>query len=255
MMNNAEYHANRNHVSKSWLDKIAKSPATLKEYLDNPKQTTTPALEFGSLVHALVLEPDNFESEYIVQAHKIDKRTREGKIQYKEFMEEADGKKIISSEDMQKASDMKESIMRHRVASKLFKGGKAEQTVFFKDEQGCKCKARADYLRENCIVDLKTTKDASPSEFAKSVANYRYDVQQAHYCKAFNLDAFVFVAVEKEPPYLVGVYVIDAEAEERGERLRERDIQVYLDCVENDFWPGYADTIEEISLPYWSLNI
>ena len=94
---------------------------------------------------------------------------------------------------------------------------------------------------------------ASPAAFAKSVANFRYDVQQAHYCEGFNVDRFVFVAIEKEPPYLVGVYVLDDIAELRGQRLRERDIQLYLDCAENDFWPGYSATIAELSLPNWSL--
>lgn len=108
-------------------------------------------------------------------------------------------------------------------------------------------------MRTNCIVDLKTTLDASPAGFAKSVAKFRYHVQRAHYSEGFDIGNFVFVAVEKTPPYLVAVYVLDEQAEIKGQELRDRDIQLYMDCLENDFWPGYSEDIEELSLPNWSL--
>lgn len=250
---NEEYHSEREHVSKSWLDKIAKCPAYLKHYLDNGGSEPTPAMAFGSLLHTMILEPELLHSEYFHDGSLscIDKRTKAGKEQYAAFLEACEGRKIVSISDWKKAEAMRDSVMSHRIASRLLTGGKAEQTVFFNDD-GCKCKARADYLRENCIVDLKTTVDASPAGFAKSIANYRYNVQQAHYCKGFNLNRFVFVAVEKTPPYLVGVYVIDEVAENAGINLRKRDIEIYQDCLENNFWPGYSNTVEEINLPGWA---
>jgi len=251
-LTNDEYHSEREHVSKSWLDKIRKSPATLKATLDNKVAVEpTPAMAFGSMFHSLVLEPDTFNDEYILE-RKIDRRTKEGKSEYADFLKESEGKQSVSVVNLEIAQGMRASVMEHPLASKLFAGGDPEQSVFFTDSHGCKCKARADYLKRSCVVDLKSSVDASPRGFAKSVANFRYDVQDAHYSEGFKMDRFVFVAVEKVYPYLVGVYFLDEEAKIRGENLRSQDILTYMECKENDFWPGYGSGIQELSLPRWS---
>jgi len=254
------YHADREYVSKGWLDKIATCPAKLKYYLDNPDASngTTPALEFGKMFHHLVLERDTFDQFYVTDEplKLLNLRTKDGKQAKADFQAENEGKVIITEEDFRVAEEMYSVIYSNRVASALLSQGRPEMTVRWKDGQGCKCKARADWLRDNgVIVDLKTTADASPREFAKSVANFRYDVQDAHYKKGFGVENFVFLAIEKKPPYLVAIYELDDQAKQRGSMLRERDINRYLHCLEKDEWPGFSETIESLSLPNWSLNV
>lgn len=148
---------------------------------------------------------------------------------------------------------------------------------------------------KDIIGDLKTTEDASPEGFAKSIANWRYDVQHAYYMDGTRLALeqgkcnppqegkaelsvywtdpvtgvlcrcrpdfwrgypkhFAFIAVEKKPPYAVGVYVLDSEGVEIGRAQYQHDLRVYAECVRTGEWPGYGDKIQTISLPAWHAN-
>lgn len=148
---------------------------------------------------------------------------------------------------------------------------------------------------KDIIGDLKTTEDASPEGFAKSIANWRYDVQHAYYMDGTRLALeqgkcnppqegkaelsvywtdpvtgvlcrcrpdfwrgypkhFAFIAVEKKPPYAVGVYVLDSEGVEIGRAQYQHDLRIYAECVRTGEWPGYGDKIQTISLPAWHAN-
>jgi exodeoxyribonuclease VIII len=105
------------------------------------------------------------------------------------------------------------------------------------------------------VVDLKTTTDASPAGFAKSVATFRYHVQASHYLAGLHgAERFVFIAVEKTAPYAVAVYELDAAALAAGEQLRQRDIRVIADCQATKEWPGYGDDCQTLALPSWALR-
>jgi hypothetical protein len=65
---------------------------------------------------------------------------------------------------------------------------------------------------------------------------------------------FVFLTVEKAPPFAVGLYRLDTEALEYGERLRRLALRLVAQCLEADRWPAYSDQIEPISLPPWAFQ-
>jgi hypothetical protein len=65
---------------------------------------------------------------------------------------------------------------------------------------------------------------------------------------------FVFIAQEKEPPYLVSVVEFDAEAIAEGHRLNRQAIDLFKRCVDTGEWPGYDDGITPISLPPWAFK-
>ena len=124
---------------------------------------------------------------------------------------------------------------------------------------GLQCKCRPDWLTDDgsLIIDLKTTEDASPKGFEKSVGNWRYHVQAAWYLHGIEQasgtrpDQFIFICVEKKPPYAVAVYAADPEMIEIGWQQAQRDLEVLATCKAANAWPGYSDQIETISLPRW----
>jgi hypothetical protein len=253
---NEFYHAEKEHISKSWLDSIAVCPLLFKFRQENP-QPETEALRIGKALHHFILERDTFDDYYFSNESvaNLDRRTKKGKEAYNELIEKNSGKEMVKVNEIANFEGMYKSIFTHRKAKKLLINGEREHSVLWTDEElGAKCKARADYLRKDIsfIVDLKTTTDASALEFAKSCAKYRYDVQDAHYRTGFECDHFVFIAVEKTPPYLCAVYSLDSLAKERGADLRVRDIKTYLECVKKGRWPSLSNTIEELELPAWS---
>lgn len=248
-----KYHADRTAVSKSWLDHIHRSPAHLRAYLDG-LIPSTPRQEFGSLVHAWVLEPDSIESRYL-KIPKLDRRTKVGKEQYAELEAQAKESRLTMVDEVtwQQAMTIRDAVYRHKAAAAILGKGEPEQSVLWTNpETGELCKARADWLRENFIADVKTTADASPSEFAKSMARYRYPVQAHHYREGFDAPRFVWIAVEINPPYAVAVYADNTEILKVGQEQRDGDLRLYAECKAKDEWPAYPEIVQDIQLPRWA---
>ena len=259
-MTNAEYHANK-AVSKSDLDLINRSPLHYINAAQNPKEQTE-AMLFGSVVHKLILEPETFAAEYIA-APKCDRRTKEGKARWQEFVDNITTETVISEEMLAEATAVAEAVRKNPVADKLLKGGQAEQSYFWTDsETGIECKCRPDYLRsDGIVVDLKTTENASPEKFVKSSYDYRYYVQAwwyLHGLKQCGVDAhdFIFIAVEKKPPYAVCVYAADDLMLQLGEREAVDNLRTYAECEKSGIWYGYEKEpeIHSLSLPDWVIR-
>jgi hypothetical protein len=253
MTTNADYHADP-AVSASHLHAVAKSPQHYWARFLDPDRTPlepTAAMRLGSLVHCAVLEPDELGKRYSRCASRT---TKAGKEQAAELA--ARGIEAVSDSDWSLAVAMNGSVRNHPAASALLKHGKAEQSFWWNDSTtGLRCKCRPDWFYGSTIIDLKTTTDASPAGFARSVANFRYHVQASHYLAGLHgAERFVFIAVEKTAPYAVAVYELDADALAAGNELRLRDMRMIADCRATAEWPGYGDHLQTLSLPSWALR-
>ena len=252
MTSNADYHADP-AISASHLHAVAASPYHYwSRFLapDRPPSVQTAAMKLGSLTHCAVLEPDQLASRYGIAP---DRRTNAGKAAVAAM--EAAGIEAVTAPEMEQAMAMAASVRSHQAAAALLRDGKAEQSFWFDDiATGLRCKCRPDWYTGSTIVDLKTTVDASPKGFAKSVAQWRYHVQQSHYLAGTFAERFVFIAVEKTYPYAVGVYELDADAVQFGDYERRNNLQTIADCRAISEWPGYGNTIQPLSLPKWALQ-
>lgn len=181
-----------------------------------------------------------------------------------EWTENNPGRIVLSPEVWDQLHAMRDAVHNHPAAHALLTGvpGEAEKSVYWIDPTtGVLCRCRPDWWRDDdVLVDVKTTDDASPEGFAKSMANWRYDVQAPYYMDGVKLatgrdvKAFVFIAVEKKPPYAVGVYVLDSDSLALGRAQYQNDLRVYAECLANDNWPGYGDKIQTINMPAWHAN-
>jgi exodeoxyribonuclease VIII len=212
-------------------------------------------MQFGTAAHTAVLEP-----EKLVCAPKCDKRTKAGKEAADIFASLWEGKDvvIVDPDTYNTVRAIAESVRRHPVAARILAQGEAEMSAFGLVDD-VRCKARPDWWSGvmRIVADLKTTNDASPAGVARSVANFRYHVQQPFYtdvmaAEGLAVDSFVFIFVEKTPPFLVGVYVLDTEAVEIGREEYQRDLAMYRECKETGIWPGLSERLELITLPRWA---
>jgi exodeoxyribonuclease VIII len=191
----------------------------------------------------------------------IDRRTKVGKAEWDVFQTAIGTRTVISREDADLVMRIGRSVLTHPAAAYLLGlPGKAETTHMWIDEAtGLQCKCRPDWLLDDgsMIVDLKTTEDASPRGFQKSIAQWRYHVQVSWYLDGLQHatgkrpEQFVFIAVEKKPPYACAVYVADAQMIEIGRDMARRDLDKLNVCKAADHWPGYSDQVEVINLPPW----
>ena len=254
-----EYHRGP-AASKSQLDQLAKSPAHYLASLTTQRKETA-AMRIGSLFHGLVLEPERVK---IAVAPACDKRTKDGKATWEAFCAENIGAEIVTAEEGEMLNGMVASVRAHPAANALLSGpGIDEGSAYWIDEQsGELCRCRPDFYREDLgiIVDLKSTEDASPDGFARSIAKYFYHKQDAFYSDGLeaalgkSIRGFVFVATEKTPPYLTATYELDGQSIEAGRVLYRKNLEALADCKRSGIWPGYSDKIETLSLPNWALK-
>ena len=246
-----QYHADA-CISKSGLDRIAKSPAHYRAWLTQPHKPSK-AMQIGTALHALVLEG-------IAPTVRPDFSGKGSVAARAEWDASHAGALILDADDAADVHAMAASIAVHPVAGVVFRraDGRAEQSIKWRcSDTGAICKSRLDWIIPGAIVDLKTTADASPAAFARSVASYRYHVQDAFYSQAaasagIAAEHFVFVCVESSPPYSVALYQLDDAARTEGRRLYLRDLETYMRCMERDEWPAYPTDIQTLSLPAWA---
>lgn len=241
-------------ISRSELFKISESPEKFKYYQEHPEEPT-PALVFGQLFHAMVLQPETVKYLFAV-APNIDRRTKAGKEAFAEFEAEAEGKTVVTADMYQQALEMCEALNKNEFVQKLLKGEK-EKPFFWVDElTNEECKCRTDCLTELgdnlIVVDLKSTDNAETEAFTKSAIKYGYDLQSAMYGEGVKANTgrepiFVFIAIEKKPPYAINILQADKLLIRRGYDIFREYLGVYHDCKQTDNWYGYLGRYNQIN--------
>lgn len=242
-LSNSEYHA-RPEISKSQLDIISKDIFGLEWQkaapVDHNKMAT---LDFGTAMHAILLEPDLLKSDFVVMP-RFNLRTNAGKEEKEHFFQENDGKTVLTSDEREKLDLLYNSVMAHPVAREAIEcEGLAEASAFWKDEQtSLKCRCRPDKLitSQNRIIDIKTTPDLS--KFKYSVQDFRYHVQEAFYIdglksNGIECEKMEFLVIQKNVEcgrYPVAMYTLPWEVVEHGRYLYQSDLSRYANFLESD---------------------
>lgn len=256
----AEVYHSWNAVSHSWLNRLHQSPAHLADLIENGGIESTPDQVFGSAVHCIVLEPDEFPHRYAVRTEGVSGVTKAGK----EFaaMAEGAGMTILSATDGRWVEAVaRRARFNARLSEWLHRKHETEVSLVW-ERDGYLCKARADLMVSglNIIADLKTTTTGSAAGFARQVARFNYHAQAAWYLDGIQrLTGQVwdwwFVVAEKRRPFLVNCQAVprDSVAHRAGVEQNDELFALYKRCNETGKWPGYED-VDEIQLPDWSIG-
>jgi len=258
-----EYHGDKASISRSALMDFKKSPRNYwAKHLnpDRPLKNATPAMEFGTAFHTLILEPHLFDAQYFVLPEKVLLKNvgREKYDEYKSIEKEAEETKktVLSRSDYLKLQAMRTNLIANERAIALIQGAVYESSYFWEDEHtGLIVKSRPDILHANMYVDLKTCADASPHAFQKAMASGGYHIQAAmvfdgvHKLESRRLSACINICVETDYPHSIGIYIIDESALNVGHsEYKNLLLQLKSAIVHNEF-EDYQ--IETISLPAW----
>lgn len=267
------------------LEKLAQSKPDIINLSSTGKYALTMSpLDFGNMVHELVLEPDKFHQNYFLcyvpEMPKF-KRTKEEQAAKSAWLDDVlgkwqhqhKGKTAVNEDDWSKAHYMKSEVVSHPVVSSLLGHPDTKYEVtFFSTCPKTKVlrKCRADIYNDKLkmpdgspyifVADLKTTGDASPQGFSKSIVNFDYDRQAAYYTdiikevKKLPVD-FCFIPVEKQPPY--GVTFQNAEhLLETGKEIADYLLEYYADCIKKDSIAqlGYSTEIINAFMPAYGYD-
>ena len=250
-MLNEQYHAEAG-ISSSAVKTVASS--TLAHWKGAVRESKT-AFDLGTAVHSLVLEP---HLDYVV-CGPDDRRGADWKA--KQRAATMNGQLLLTSGDFEQAHAMAAAVLEiENVRLMLENKSTVIEASFFADDPdtGLRLKTRPDaFVRDrSLVIDIKTTVDASPRGFEREIRKYGYDMQAAFYLRALRLagqdaDQFMFVAVEKKPPYAVSIHVLSDDylqyASERVTHTLHRIAQAEAAGEYPTEWPA----INVVQLPQW----
>jgi hypothetical protein len=248
-------------LSATWAHKLI-PPSTPAHYRwdRDHEERGTDALDFGSAFHAMLLG-----GKEIIPMREAKTRTSVKGAEEASSIRLTGGIPVLEKEIAQLEA-MVAAIKAHPIAKLAFRGGRPEVSMFAQDpETGVWLRGRADYVGDTIegralIVDAKTTTDASQTGMAKAAANWLYHLQGDWYsglaklCGIAREISFLLVAVEKTPPYLVGVYQFEREELRRAHELNWLAIRTFAQCQAAGEWPGYPPHIQKLQLPGWAAN-
>lgn len=260
------YHADQTALSSSGARTLIMScPAKYRHQREHGRPDTA-AMEFGRAYHALILGAGPAVAEIDATTWRTKAATEAAE------KARAEGRIPLLAKDAERLHDMAWALAQHPVAAPLFaRPGKAEQTFVAPDpDTGVMCRIRVDWMPDVpddarvIVCDLKTTSNAEPIAFARSMANYGYHQQGAFYCDVLGWAGhdhgrpprFVLVAQEKEPPHLVTIAEPDEQAIEWGRELNREALRLYRRCTDTGVWPGYdhgPTGIAVLRLPGWQV--
>lgn len=201
-------------LSSSSLKMVLSSPKTYK-YVTKYGQSETQPLRDGKLFHTMILEPHKIDELTIV-----DVATKAGKA-YKEA--KAEGLEVYTTNEIKAAERLADAILRNDEAVHYMSKAQFEIPEIAMID-GIPFRAKADILKDNQIVDLKTT--TGLNEFRYSADKYSYDLQAYLYREMFKVDEFVFVCIDKGS-LDIGIFECSDEFYEKGKRKLEQGIANY----------------------------
>jgi hypothetical protein len=244
---NEEYHDSEGY-SRSALACLRQSPYHFwYKYLSGEyQQEQTDAMVFGSALHTWCLEPNLFDEQFLVMPN-CDRRTKGGKEIYADCMERKGERDILTIDQFQKLELMGARVRKEgSFSDQIITDADIEKSIFFThDETGLKFKVRPDVWKGSLVADLKSTKDASYRAFQGSAYGMSYYLQAGMISEALktigiDMTTFVFIAIEKEPPYSMGVYVLDPEAIEFGINQFHALARQLKDCLDRNEFEDYG---------------
>lgn len=255
-------------INFSKLRRFVHTAAHARWYMDNPPEETK-ALRFGHLMHAVLLEPQKLDEQFMVMP-KVDKRTKKGKAMWADAQIQAKGRTIVTDEEMLICENIRHNVSQHPTARELLfgQGGANELSVVWRDEPtNMLCKARYDRVGtlgtgQAVLGDAKSSaKVATLRNWQRSCWDYGYHEQAAMYLAGaealFPLGEnehrqFLWVVIEKDPPNLIRVFEADYDALEVGMQEFRKHLEAYAECVQKGEYPGWDQGIEVAGLPAWA---
>ena len=241
------YLGKKTHISASDIKNFMHSPRYYY-YKSFEEIKSTDLLEgrhfsVGSALHEMILEPQKFNSNYIV-APKFDRRTKIGKQDYENFLLQTEGKTLLFEDEMNMIVKMAEQTMKNETLVDLIKNSVKEISCYTTDEKtGLKLRLRPDSLADskNTITDIKSCLDSSYTKFKGDVYSYGYSITAAYYSDFLNVESYVFAALEKQAPYQVSLYVLDDEKMEYGRKQYRTALDLMKWSVDNNYWCDYTE--------------
>jgi PDDEXK-like domain of unknown function (DUF3799) len=251
----AEYRA-WDAINASLLRKLRTAPPAQLRHDAGAPDKQTPAKLFGTVLHALLLEPGTFDDAFVV-SEPLNLQRKADREYWETFQEDAlrDGQTPVRREVYDQACAMERACLADPEVRRLLEapGGVNEGSVVWIDDvTHFPCKMRFDRIvevdGETLLLDVKTAHSAGMDAFGRAIERDGYHLAAAWYLRGAERAQiadfrppfqFRWLVFDKEEPYLPAFYAPDLEDLEYGARECARLTSLYVHCRRTDTWPGY----------------
>ena len=261
-ISNSLYHSDTEFVSSSGLKLLLKDARTFhrKYVLQEIENKSSAAMDFGSYLHCLILEPHLEEEEFAIFTG-----SRKAGKAWDEFKVNNEDKIIISSSQKAQAEQLMKNFAASRIwigegenqkevpLSSFYANGKAEESLCVILD-GIPVKVRFDYRVEGeesgAIYDVKTTSDyaSTPEDVEKTCATWGYDVSAALYVDAVEKETgkphdfyFTFICKKDGESYM---YKASEQMLSSGREKYKKALALLLNARETGIY--FRNVIKEI---------
>lgn len=238
-----------------------------------PPSSDSDALMFGRLVHTVILEPHKLDTYAVLDPDvigvkadgtKADNPTATKAWKDAVFAAKRDGLTVIAPKMLAKANALALAINAHPEAGRLMAAATdTEVSAYAEHPSGATVRARFDLVGPGFIADIKTTRDADPEHFGRSMHAFGYHISAANYldiarANGLDVDRFDLICVEKEPTpggdYRVSVLEIHEDAIDLGRELMAEACKRWLALGKRVDLPSYGDDRHVIDLPPYAYD-
>ena len=246
-------------LNQSFLKDINAVSPFYAEHKSKQKTEATPAMKIGSLFHAMSLEPEIVKHNYAVLPEGIDRRTKQGKQDYDEFIAMSEGKIILKKDEWELAENMSAAVVPHLPKVPFVLGNDKEpfvpEATFFGQMivthglyegtlvdlkarfDAYKIMTRSNEYTKVFIYDLKSVADIGDCKGASWKSNWA--MQSALYhdfaeqCFGMDVD-FHYICVSKEAPFDVREFHVSNEMLIKGRQEYTKAIGKWLWYINNN---------------------
>lgn len=252
--------------SFSSFSRFMDSPRHFLEYkLDERKPTA--AMNFGTLVHCLVLEPDEFENRYEIKdiaepSTELSKdfcnyiiaghdpfsafamagykrgNPEETMSKYQDYINAALGLSLltpISQKLFDQAEFVKNAILNNGASGHILNRITETEKDVEWEMHGLKWRGKIDCKGDRIKADLKIVADANPNKLRYKIRDMKYDIQAALYNSAFDpKDDYYLIAAERSGH--VSVIEITKHAINEAREKIEENVLKLKQCIFLNKW-------------------
>lgn len=252
-------------LSYSALSAFKESPAKFVEYKMR-KKVTTDAMVFGSMVHCLILEPQDFDNRYFTfddsaKCQEIGGDKPRATKAYKEWkaakLSEAGEREIVDPQDFLSAKTIADNVKNNRAAAKVLRLCPIHEKGIDWEYKNFKFHGFIDGDGEEATFDLKICADATPRKFQRTIIDMDYHMQGAMYQYGNGrVKRHYMVAADKTGG--VSVHLLHDKLIEKGMEEYDRLVGKFNECIlaegwgqSYDFWADRYDGIYMAEAPNW----
>ena len=269
-------------MSRSQLVEFATCPSRwVRGYGENDEGTDS--TEWGSLVDCLLFEPSRFDERFAIEPISYEAVTEATKTKpsttavkpwnnnataCKEWKAQQGDRIIIKRRDLIEAEVAIRRLKEDEIVSPIFSSSDFQVYVtaeYHDSKTGIvvPVKALIDLVPQSsghcrALIDYKTARDASPSNWDRVVFDRGYHVQAALFLDAYNAatnegrDTFRHIAQENFAPYEVSRPEIEPGFLSAGRAVYLEALKLYAECLSTGHWHGYDD-LSRTNVNGWSI--